>query len=303
MKFPSKAHTILTLITLLASSACVAQVETPEPIKFVGERAFDDLKYQISLGPRVLGSDEHLQVREWIIDSNEIVGWQVENQSELINGQEIHNIIAKREGNDESPWIIIGAHYDSRSSADNDPDVENHTQPVLGANDGASGVAVLMELARVIPKNINGRIWLVYFDAEDNGNLPIPGSGWILGSRAFVNSLEGKPDAVIVVDMIGDKELNIFMERNSNRKLTEEVWETAASLGYEDQFIPQPKWNIIDDHLPFIQAGIPAVDIIDFDYPFWHTTEDTIDKVSPESLQVVGDVVLGWLLGKVEVTQ
>jgi glutaminyl-peptide cyclotransferase len=103
--------------------------------------------------------------------------------------------------------------------------------------------------------------------------------------------------------MIGDKELNIFMERNSNRKLTEEVWETAASLGYEDQFIPQPKWNIIDDHLPFIQAGIPAVDIIDFDYPFWHTTEDTIDKVSPESLQVVGDVVLGWLLGKVEVTQ
>lgn len=303
MKFPSKAHTILTLIALLAFSACVAQVETPEPIEFEGERSFDDLKHQISLGPRVLGSDAHRQVREWIIDSNENVGWQVENQSELINGQEIHNIIAKREGNVESPWIIIGAHYDSRSSADNDPNVANHTQPVLGANDGASGVAVLMELARVIPKNISGRIWLVYFDAEDNGNLPIPGSGWILGSQAFVNSLEGKPDAVIVVDMIGDKELNIFMERNSNRKLTEEVWETAASLGYEDQFIPQPKWNIIDDHLPFVQAGIPAIDIIDFDYPFWHTTEDTIDKVSPESLQVVGDVVLGWLLGKVEVTQ
>ena len=143
---------------------------------------------------------------------------------------------------------------------------------------------------------MQGKIWLVYFDAEDNGNLP--GGEWIVGSRAFVESLEGKPDAVVVVDMIGDADLNIFMERYSDQGLTTEIWDIAASMGYEDHFIPQHKYQIIDDHLPFVQAGITAIDIIDFDYPYWHTVEDTLDKVSPESLQIVGDVVLAWLLGR-----
>ena len=288
--------TFTQLILLILLTACISQENIDATNEFNGKRAFQDIKYQVSIGPRVIGSDAHRMVREWIIASNEEMGWQVENQSHIMNNQEIHNIISKRGENGGAPWIIIGAHYDSRSNADNDPNIENHDQPVLGANDGASGVAVLMELARVIPKNINGSIWLVYFDAEDNGNLPIPGGDWILGSRAFVNSLEGEPDAVIVVDMVGDADLNIFMERNSNRKLTEEIWEIASSLGYEDQFIPQQKYNIIDDHLPFVQAGIPAIDIIDFDYPYWHTVNDTLDKVSPESLQVVGDVVLSWLI-------
>jgi Zn-dependent M28 family amino/carboxypeptidase len=288
------------LITLLAVSACNSPREAPELNEFSGERAFEDLEYQLSLGPRLLGSEAHRQVREWLVESNEESGWKVEIQHLLIDGQEINNIIAKRENGQDSPWIIIGAHYDSRSNADNDPNVENHSQPVLGANDGASGVAVLLELARVIPNNLMGKIWLVYFDAEDNGNLP--GGEWIVGSRAFVDSLEGKPDAVIVVDMIGDADLNIYMERFSDQALTEELWGKAATLGYENQFIPQQKYQIIDDHLPFIQAGIPAVDIIDFDYPFWHTVEDTIDKVSPESLEVVGDVVLAWLLGRFGIT-
>ena len=102
--------------------------------------------------------------------------------------------------------------------------------------------------------------------------------------------------------MIGDADLNIFMERNSDQLLTEEIWGIAATLGYENRFIPEQKYQIIDDHLPFVQAGIPAVDIIDFDYPFWHTVEDTIDKVSPESLEIVGDVVLAWLLGRFGIT-
>lgn len=298
-----KTLTILILFSVLTVSACNTIGDQSEQIEFLGERAFDDIEYQLSLGPRMLGSEAHRQTREWIIESNDNAGWDVEIQRAVIDGQEIYNIIAKRENGPDTPWIIIGAHYDSRSNADNDPNIENHSKPVLGANDGASGVAILMELARVIPKDPNGRIWLVYFDAEDNGNLPIPGGEWILGSQAFVDSLEGEPDSVVVVDMIGDADLNIFMERNSTRKLTEEIWEIAAALGYQDQFISQPKWTIIDDHLPFVQAGIPAVDIIDFDYPFWHTVEDTIDKVSPESLQIVGDVVLTWLLGKFETPQ
>jgi Zn-dependent M28 family amino/carboxypeptidase len=296
-KIITKLTPLIILIIVIILSACNSMLNSNEPIEFNGERAFEDLEYQVSLGPRVIGSDAHQKVREWIIETNEELGWQTENQSHFIDGQEVHNIISKQGENSDSPWIIIGAHYDSRSNADNDPNVENHNQPVLGANDGASGVAVLMELARVIPKNISGRIWLVYFDAEDYGNLPLF-SDWAIGSRAFVNSLEGEPDAVVVVDMIGDADLNIFMERYSNRELNEEIWEIAASLGYEKQFIPQPKWNIIDDHLPFVRAGIPAIDIIDFDYPYWHTVEDTLDKVSPESLQIVGDVVLTWLVSR-----
>ena len=102
--------------------------------------------------------------------------------------------------------------------------------PVPGANDGASGVAVLLELARVLPADLEGQVWLAFFDSEDQGNLP--GWDWILGSRALANSLTDKPDAVIVVDMIGDANLNIPQERNSDPGLTAEIWDTAARLGY-----------------------------------------------------------------------
>ncbi|OQX63222.1 MAG: hypothetical protein B5M51_05260 [Anaerolinea sp. 4484_236] len=188
--------------------------------------------------------------------------------------------------------VILGAHYDCRIYADHDPDLSKRKQAVLGANDGASGVAVLLELARSIPKE-SASIWLVFFDAEDNGN--IPGWDWILGSRAFVEGYEIAPQAVVIVDMIGDADLNIYKEKNSNPELTAEIWAQAAELGYEDVFIPEEKWGMLDDHTPFLEAGIPAMDIIDFDYPYWHTTADTTDKISAQSLQAVGDTILGWL--------
>ena len=126
----------------------------------------------------------------------------------------------------------------------------------------------------------------------------MPGGEWILGSRAFVENLAGNPDAVVIVDMVADKDLNIFIEKYSNEDLVDQIWGVAESLGYRDYFINVPKYSIIDDHLPFVQAGIPAVDIIDFDYPYWHTVSDTTDKVSEESLEIVGEVVLTWLVGK-----
>jgi Zn-dependent M28 family amino/carboxypeptidase len=104
------------------------------------------------------------------------------------------------------------------------------------------------------------------------------------------------PKAVIVVDMIGDRELNIYKELNSDPELTSQIWEVARTLGYEAYFINEPKHNIIDDHLPFIEAGIPAVDIIDIEYPFWHTSQDTLDKISPDSLSIVGETLLQWIL-------
>jgi Zn-dependent M28 family amino/carboxypeptidase len=219
-------------------------------------------------------------------------GWQVEIQDTQWGGHRVQNVIAKR--GTSSPWVVLGAHYDTRMWADQDPNITKRMDPVPGANDGASGVAILLELGRILPKDLHKTVWLVFFDAEDNGD--IPGYNWILGSQAFVAGLSAKPDAAVVIDMVGDKNLNIFMERNSNPDLTKQIWSQAATLGYESFLIPQYKWSMEDDHTPFLQAGIPAVDIIDFDYTFWHTTMDTPDQVSAKSLQVVGETLRMWLI-------
>ena len=158
----------------------------------------------------------------------------------------------------------------------------------------------MLELARVLPGYFNHagsngyrQIWLVFLDAEDNGD--IPGWDWILGSKSFVGSLQDKPDAAVVIDMIGDANLDIYKELNSNPQLTDQIWGQANRLGYSQYFIPKEKYRMLDDHIPFIEAGIPAVDVIDFDYPYWHTTADTANKVSGQSLKVVGDTLIAWL--------
>ena len=261
---------------------------------FSGERAYSDVEYQVSLGPRTPGSQGHEQINQWIKSALSKAGWVPLIQETSYQGHPVHNIIATQEGElSTSEWIILGTHYDTRFFADQDPDPEKRVEPVPGANDGASGVAVLLEIARVLPADLDKNIWLVFFDAEDNGN--IPGWDWILGSNAFVAQLDGMPDAVVIVDMVGDADLNIYLERNSTPELSASIWASAAALGYSDRFIPIPRHRMLDDHTPFLRAGIPAVDIIDFDYPYWHTTADTPDKVSAESLQIVGETLIAWL--------
>ena len=264
---------------------------TQESVPFDGERAYADVKTQVAFGPRIPQSQGHDQVQAWIRKELESAGWLVDIQTSESLGHPIENIVAKRK--DESPQIIIGAHYDSRMYADNDPDPNNHLKPVPAASDGASGVAILLELARSLPKDI-APAWLVFFDAEDNGR--IEGWDWILGSREFVKNNSFQPKAVIVIDMVGDEDLNIYKEQNSDPALTNQIWAVAKNLGYEKQFIDQYKYSMIDDHTPFLEAGIPAVDIIDFDYPYWHTIQDTPDKVSAQSLQVVGETLRMWVI-------
>jgi glutaminyl-peptide cyclotransferase len=104
-----------------------------------------------------------------------------------------------------------------------------------------------------------------------------------------------QPQAVVIVDMIGDADLNIYMEKGSDAGLTRQIWKTAKTLGYESAFIPEEKYQVLDDHVPFIEKGLRAVDIIDLDYPYWHTLQDTPDKVSAASLQKVGDTLLAWI--------
>jgi glutaminyl-peptide cyclotransferase len=180
--------------------------------------------------------------------------------------------------------------------ADQDPDPAKRTLPVPGANDGASGVAVLLELARTLPANSNTDVWLVFFDIEDQGD--IPGWDWILGSQAYAASLTTPPRAVVVVDMIGDANLDIYKEKTSSVDVVTQIWDTAAQAGYSNQFINQDKFSMIDDHTPFLQRGYSAVDIIDFDYPYWHTSSDTADKVSGDSLKAVGDTLTKWIQSK-----
>jgi Zn-dependent M28 family amino/carboxypeptidase len=261
-----------------------------ESRKFNGERAYEHVKYQVEQGPRTLNSEAHDIVAEWIESNLKRYKWDVEIQEGHISGISIKNIIGKK-GNGR-PWIIIASHYDSRQFADRDLNPDNRKLPVEGANDGASSVAILLELARVIPRVKDKQIWLVFFDAEDNGN--IPGFDWILGSRYFVDELIEKPDKVVILDMVGDKDLNIHLELNSNPIINSEIWNAASDLGYT-QFIPTYKYDLIDDHIPFIEAGISAVDVIDFSYPYWHTTLDTLDKVSVDSLKIVGDTIVHWL--------
>jgi len=286
-----KTTFILTATTALVfACACSA---APQTARFDWKRAWEDVKHQVGLGPRTMGSEAHAKVVSWIQSSLKSAGWTASVEESSHGEAAIRNIVGRR--GQGSPWIILGAHYDSRFIANRDPDPAKRSQPVPGANDGASGVAVLLELARVLPKDLNKQVWLVFLDAEDNGE--VPGWDWILGSKAFAARLEGKPDAVVIVDMIGDADLNIYREGYSDPKLTSEIWATAARLGFR-QFIDRPGYDILDDHLPFLEKGIRAADIIDFDYAYWHTTADTPDKVSAESLRAVGETLLVWLVGR-----
>lgn len=266
-----------------------------EPGVFDAERAYQDVITQVGFGPRFPGSDGHVQIREWLVDSLATAGWQAEVLEGNFNNYPIFNIEACREGNEpaEDGYLLVGAHYDTRMIADRDPDESRRNQPVLGANDGGSGVSVLLELARVLPAEHAKMVCLVFFDAEDNGR--IAAWDWAAGARVYVEQLETYPEAVVILDMVGDMDQYFPMEQTSDPALAAQIWETAARLGI-DSFVQEPGRSILDDHTPFIQKEIPALDIIDIDYEYWHTLEDTPDKVSPQSLKNVGDVLLAWLL-------
>lgn len=265
--------------------------DTEAPIVFDGERAYLDVAKQLSFGPRIHDSAAKEEFIAWLTAELEKSGWEVSIQYGEMLGKPIKNIVATR--GKESSELLLAAHYDSRLAADSDLDPGMRSQPVPGANDGASGVAVLLELSRVLPGD-SIPVGLLFTDAEDNGR--IPGWDWIMGSRYYASVMQIRPKAVIVVDMVGDKDLNIYREINSDPELTSQIWEVAKNLGYENYFINQPKHSILDDHIPFVEAGIPAVDIIDIEYPYWHTTQDTLDKISPQSLAAVGETLLQWIL-------
>lgn len=201
---------------------------------------------------------------------------------------------------EKSDRIILCAHWDSRPFADRDPDPSNHTKPVPGANDGASGVAVLLEVARVLterepPVGVD----IVFFDGEDGGDYG-DNNSWILGSRHFARTMPPtyRPARGVLLDMIGDRDLALTRDINS-REAAPELWTRVTELcgKHGIPFLPG-ETGVLDDHIPLIERGIPTVDLIDFDYPWWHTVSDTPDKCSPVSLGKIGAVVLDLVYGE-----
>ncbi|MBC8236329.1 M28 family peptidase [bacterium] len=288
----------LTQWLLLLGLLSFSEVEAVSP-EFDAEHAFQYLIRQCEFGPRNPGSNGHENTKKYLIFelkqySQEVVAQEFEytDKQKLLK---LTNIIA-RFGKKNGEKILFAAHWDTRPFAEHDPNPEKRKTPILGANDGASGVAVLLEVARVLKsKPPENEIFIVLFDGEDYGRSI---DDMFLGSRHFADNMEQwKPDYGILLDMIGDKELDLPIEQLSFRaapELTQRVWQTAKDLRL-DAFHPQLGPAIMDDHISLIEAGVPCIDIIDFDYPYWHTTEDTPDKCSAESLGIVGKLILALI--------
>lgn len=282
------------LLLALGLSGCQSNPGNPPPTQadtFSGELAYGWVTRQCDLGYRISGSEANRQAGDMIITELRNLGWDVQEQVFEYQETQIRNILA---WHGEGPALLLGAHYDTRRSADQ----ENPETPVMGANDGASGVAVLLELARALDEDaLEHQVYLAFFDAEDNGHLD--GWDWIVGSSYMAEHWEENGqsplEAMVLVDMIGDADQQVYYEHNSDVALREELWAIAAALGYGERIIPELRHAMLDDHIPFARAGIPSVDMIDFDYPYWHTTQDTPDKVSAESLEVIGRTLEAWL--------
>lgn len=257
------------------------------------------IEEQLALGPRIPGSEGSVAFKDWITDKISSP-WQIRNQTFVHNEIELNNYIITSEFQDELPPILLAAHFDTRAVADQDNNPFKRDEPVKGANDGGSGVAALIELLKHIPSSIQNMTAILLFDGEDQGSGGMEDWDWIIGSRYFANQMTKEEventDAFILLDMIGDDELKLPHEQNSDSGLIEQFWGLADKLGYGNTFVNETGWSLTDDHIPFKYKGIDTLDIIDFAYPEWHTTNDDLDHISAENIAIVTDVLLNWLV-------
>jgi peptidase M28-like protein len=275
---------------------------TPAPlaVAFNGERALNHVRKQLDIGPRIPGSHELAKTREYIINELKSAGATTStdefNASTPLGEKKMVNITAEIPG--ESPDVImIASHYDTKYFKD---------MNFVGANDPGASVGTLLELGRVLAgtkQKPKLTYWLVFFDGEEAfcenwdecGKPDAPDNTY--GSRQYVAGLRSKKQldrvrALILLDMMGYKNLELGRDTLSTKWLQDILWQTAGELGYRSYFVDKPEGVGGDDHEPFLRAGIPAVDLIQLNgYPYWHRADDTLDKVSAKSMKVVGDVV------------
>lgn len=271
---------------------------------FDGQRAMNHVRKQIEFGPRIPGSEQLAKTREYIIDTLKSSGLNVRTDeftpSTPIGDKKMVNITAEIPG-ESKDVVIISSHYDTKLFTN---------MQFVGANDPGTSVGTLLEIGRVLAANQQKpkfTYWLVFFDGEeafceewDQCSKPnAPDNTY--GSRHFVDQLRKNNEltrirALILLDMMGYKNLELGRDSMSTRWLQDIVWSTAREIGYGKYFVDRPEGVGGDDHEPFLRAGIDALDMIQLSgYPYWHRVDDTADKVSPQSMKVVGDTVLASL--------
>jgi Zn-dependent M28 family amino/carboxypeptidase len=286
---------------MAAAVACLAGCQRQVDVSgFDGARAFRDLEAQTALGPRVPGTAAHRRCLELLTRALAEAGGAVSVQAAADTAYPVPGVdtlynVRAHFGPATGPYVVLGAHWDSRPWSDRDPDTALARHPVQGANDGASGVAVLLELARAFgrrPPPLG--VEIVLFDGEDAGNDSDPNT-FCRGSLAYVAQLgPAVPLHAIVVDMVGRRGLALYQEVNSRdaaANLVDRLWDGARRV-HAAAFKPEVRDQVFDDHVPFIRAGIPAVDLIDLGDPNWHTSRDLPGACDPASLSQVGRVLL-----------
>jgi glutaminyl-peptide cyclotransferase len=269
--------------------------DSSPPPAFNANRAMQYVKEIVALGPRPIGSENHKRVENYIL--SHLKGDDVEQDAFEIHPTEgtfpVRNIIAKFPGTRDG-IIVIASHYDTNWPLRN--------TSYIGANDGASSSALLLEIANQLRgKKLDGySVWLLWDDAEESMKLPWDDPESLYGVRHLAQKWQDdgtlkKIKAFLLEDMIGDADLNIEHDTSSTPWLEDLVFKAATRLGYQSHFFAR-SMEVRDDHAPFIERGVPSVDLIDFNYGyndvFWHTTDDTVDKLSPKSLEIVGTVTL-----------
>ena len=288
-------------------------------VMFSADSAYAFCAAQCQYGPRTMNSEAHEQCGEWIAEKFRQYGCEVELQKADLKGYDgtilnSTNIIAKSQKQTTGPRILICAHWDSRPWADNDPDSANWRKPVMAANDGASGVAVMLEIARLLQENdsANMAVDFICFDAEDWGIPQWENDGdadsWALGAQYWAANCQ-KPIANsyqygILLDMVGGQSARFYQEYFSMkyaRNIVEKVWQAASAAGYGSYFPAKDGGGVTDDHLPVNEkAGIPCIDIINH-YPdceqsnfgaTWHTISDDMQHIDKNTLQAVGQTLI-----------
>ncbi len=287
----------LMCLTMVAASllleGCFAQANSPN---IDSAYAFSVLKKQCDFGPRPMGVAAHTATRDYLYSElgKYASAVELQNFSRKVGSRNyaLSNIVAHF-GASKSPGILLCAHWDTRPIADQELESADKKKAISGANDGASGVAVLVALAKVFHDNApQVPVSIALFDGEDFGPT---GDDMYIGSTYFAKHMNRRAYKYgILLDMVGDSKLEIYREGNSEdsaKQVTDNIWQTAAKLGFGSTFRDSVKYTISDDHLPLIEAGLPCADVIDFDYAYWHTLKDTVDKCSPESLRIVGKTI------------
>ena len=270
---------------------------------FSGDAALGYVRTQLAFGPRVPGSEGHRRTGDWIVAqmrqrADTVVEQRWTHVTAAGDTLPLRNILARyRPAATER--ILYVTHWDTRPVSDEAQDPAERKVPVPGANDGASGVALLIALGDALKKTPPAYgVDLLFVDGEDYGTFT-PVKDALLGSTYFASHLPSpdyRPLFGVLWDMIGDRDLQIYQEGNSVRRAPEvvsRVWQQAAELGYGNYFINALKYDdVVDDHIPLLDKGLRVIDVIDLDYPYHHRPTDTLDKVSAQSLQIVGDVAL-----------